>query len=466
MGSARRDREQPHRHPDSATEMLYYRALLGRVFLDTDAGPEEFAYVPDELLPRIPSSSQDQRAASICGRPATAAERAHVLATTDRILDEATTRLAALRSDRGLTRDAVLGALLEAAGILKGGIPQAENVRAFLETTRADALRLLAETWTTSASFNELRLVPSLVCEGTWKNDPKTARTFLLNQMHAIPIDTWWSLEAFVSDIKKTRADFQRAAGDYDSWFIKSAEDGRYLRGFENWDRVEGAWIRFVLVGVMHRLALLDLAVPGDGRAPSAFRLAAPAQERKAEIENGKLHISSQGRITATRRVPRAIRYQLARFCEWAEQGPDEYRFHLSPRSLEQAATQGLRVEHLLNLLAKHGDAGIPAAVAEALHRWDKTGTEARTESQVLLRVSRPEIIQRLQDSKGRRFLGQTLGPTTVVIKPGAQEKVIAALAELGILAQEETEQIETAQEPGAKQGGPAKSGAKPSRKK
>jgi len=42
-----------------------------------------------------------------------------------------------------------------------------------------------------------------------------------------------------------------------------------------------------------------------------------------------------------------------------------------------------------------------------------------------------------LRKSKAARFLGETLGPTTVVIKEGAQSKVMAALAEMGLLAEE-----------------------------
>ena len=49
MGPARRDREQPYRNPISATESLWYRALIQRAFFDTDDGPQEQAFIPDEL---------------------------------------------------------------------------------------------------------------------------------------------------------------------------------------------------------------------------------------------------------------------------------------------------------------------------------------------------------------------------------------------------------------------------------
>ncbi len=53
------------------------------------------------------------------------------------------------------------------------------------------------------------------------------------------------------------------------------------------------------------------------------------------------------------------------------------------------------------------------------------------------LRVGSPEVLDELRKTKAGRFLGETLGPVTVVIKPGAQAKVLAALAEMGLLAEE-----------------------------
>ncbi len=58
-------------------------------------------------------------------------------------------------------------------------------------------------------------------------------------------------------------------------------------------------------------------------------------------------------------------------------------------------------------------------------------------QTQVVLKVSTPEILVELRKSKAARFLGEALGPTSVVIKEGAQSKVLAALAEMGLLAEE-----------------------------
>jgi hypothetical protein len=44
--------------------------------------------------------------------------------------------------------------------------------------------------------------------------------------------------------------------------------------------------------------------------------------------------------------------------------------------------------------------------------------------------------MQKVRASRAARFLGEPLGPTAIVVKAGAQEKVLAILAELGYLGE------------------------------
>jgi hypothetical protein len=382
------------------------------------------------------------------GHAASPTERLFVQLADDRILDDATTRLAAVRSGHRLPADPVLEALLGEARLLKRGGLQAQAVKAFLEAPRAQALSVLVDAWRAGQKFNELRLVPGLVCEGEWVNPPRPVREFVLQQLQAIPVDAWWSLTAFVADVKSKYPDFERPAGDYDSWFIKSAADGRFLRGFADWDQVDGALIRFMIGSVMHRLGMLDVGCPGENREPAAFRVRATRTAPTAAMEEGKLQVASQGTVTVPRRAARAVRYQLARFCEWGEERSDEYHYRVTPRSLGRAAEQGLKVEHLLVLLAKNSEAGIPPVLIKALKRWETHGTEARAETQAVLRVKRPEILEQLRKSRAARFLGEPLGPTAVVIKAGAQARVMTALAEMGLLAEDTITDPEAADRP------------------
>jgi XPB/Ssl2-like helicase family protein len=454
-GAGKRDREKLYLQPESATEILFYRGLLARAFFDTKKGPQEFAYIPDDLLKLIShtlnpdEASEDTEnaeesnidsettAAPPLGRAASPGERGQDLPANDSILDDATTLLAALRLGIELPETRiptnVLQRLLQSANLIKDLTPQPEPVKAFLESSRADALAMLQSSWVESEVFNELRLMPGIICEGEWKNQPQETREFLLNLLDAIPEGKWWSLNAFIRDIKQKYADFQRPAGDYDSWFIKRESDGQYLRGFSSWDQVDGALIKFFITGILHWLGQVDLCFMEGAAEPTSFRI---SNLQSQVVENKKIHISSQGLISISQLAPRVVRYQVSRFCEWEEPKDDIYRYRISTNSLTKAKEQGLKVEHLLVLLSKHSDAGIPPTLIKALKRWEINGTEARVQTQVILKVSRPEVLEEMRKSRAAKFLGEVLSPTTVIVKSGAIQKVMEALTELGLLTE------------------------------
>ncbi len=457
MGAGKRDREKPYLSTTSPTETLFYRGLLARAFFDTEKGPQEFAYIPDDLLEIIDHTStmagsakgetqkNDQKSledlvASPLGRAASPGERGQEIHANDFLLDDATTLLAALRL--GIEPPEtnipikVVQAFLQSANLIKESTPQPEPVKVFLESPRTDALTSLQNAWIEREAFNELRLMPGIICEGEWKNQPQETREFLLNLLDGIPEGKWWSLNAFVRDVKQKYADFQRPSGDYDSWFIKRESDGQYLRGFSYWDQVDGALIKYFITKILHWLGQVDLCIAEGATEPTSFRITTP-ESRISNPENKKIHLSSQGLISVPRLAPRVVRYQVSRFCEWEEPKDDVYRYRISTNSLTRAKDQGLKVEHLLALLAKHSESGIPPVIVKALKRWEVSGTEARLQSQVILKVSKPEVLEEMRRSRAGKFLGEVLSPTTVIVKGGAIQKVMDALAELGLLAED-----------------------------
>jgi hypothetical protein len=462
MGPGRRDRERPYLQPISPAEMLWYRGLVARAFFEGPDGPEEYAYIPDDVVPFLPIS-HGKKINSI-GRKASAREHANPILVNDRILDDACTLLAALRLDKPaqcivphashpdlgisprslypLSAEFILS-LLEAGALLdSNGVPEPDATRAFLEADRGEALAKIAQAWLESASPNELHLVPGLKFEGEWENDALQTRRRLLDLLSGVPENTWWSLGSFVADVRDNYPDFQRPAGDYDSWFIRNQQSGEYLRGFEHWDDVDGALIRYMITGPMHWLGFFDLAAPDEGEQVTAFRFSgwsaalrqgSPPEGLQAEEE--RMTVRSDARLHVPRLAPRTARYQIARFAIWEGLENDVYRYRLTPASLDLARDQGLRVNHLLAVLRRHAIA-IPPSLTKALERWEETGTEARLEQLLVLRLRSPEILSELRSSRAARFLGDPLGPTVISVKPGAWEKVLSILAEMGYLAE------------------------------
>jgi hypothetical protein len=180
-GAGKRDREKLYLQPTSTTEILYYRGLLARAFFDTKKGPQEFAYIPDDLLALLnreaseePENEAEGKNIEPLGRAASPGEKGQEIPANDSILDDATTLLAAFRLgiEPPETRipTNVLQGLLQSANLLKGTSPQPEPLKAFLESPRSDALSMLQNAWIESETFNELHLMPGIICEGEWKN--------------------------------------------------------------------------------------------------------------------------------------------------------------------------------------------------------------------------------------------------------------------------------------------------------
>ncbi len=473
MGAAKRDRERPYlNNLACATEALWYRGLIAHTFFDTETGPEEFAYIPDDLLALIPIAKVED--VVVLGHPATPLEKAYPIAATDGILDDACTLLAGIRQqlpDHVIEESLICGKgtpyplsaeplkkLLRSADLLStDGTPKPESIRKFLEAGRVDALAHLVKAWLDSQEFNELRLIPNLESEGKWQNDPLVARGAILDFISSVPGSLagqqgerdrpYWSLRAFISAIHQSFPDYQRPAGDYDSWYLRDKETGNYLRGFECWDEVDGALVRFVIGGPLYWLGVVELSLE---RAPeanipvsvTAFRFSNWAHallDLKAPSglipEDGQIIVQADGIVRVPHETPRAVRYQIARFSEWNGYAKDFYVYQLSAHSLEIARKQGLHVPQLIALLRRHAKV-VPPKLAHALERWETNGSEIRLDQVVILRVNDPQILKEIQASKAARFLGEILNPKMVIIRPGAQKKIASILAELGYLVE------------------------------
>ncbi len=461
MGSARRDRERPELKPASAVEALWYRGLIGRAFMNLPPSndPHEYAYIPDDLLPLLPQLRTD--APPPLGRPATPNEAAHPLLVDDSILDHACTLLAALRLkmepaelqalDLGGTGLTALTKLLHSIRLLDyDNLPQPDRTRAFLEAPRGKAMVQMAQNWMQDPKFNELRLLPGLKFEGDWKNDPLRARQAVLELVSQIPENRWWSITAFIAAVRETQPDFQRPAGDYDSWFIRREDNGEYLRGFAAWDAVEGVLIRYLICGPMHWLGLVDLAVPEEGGEPSAMRLSRWAEAlwngsppEDIPLEDGTLRVTADGRLSLPANTPRALRYQVARFCAWENENANggkekqpAYHYRITPAGLERAKSQGLRANQLVGLLRRHAEKQLAPALVQALEHWEQSGTQAVIERAALLRVTSAEILAALRKTRAARCLGEALNETTVIVRPGMEEQLLVALVETGYLGE------------------------------
>ncbi len=468
LGPGGREREKPHLNPTGIAETLFYRGLIAVAFDQGRAGVQYFVFVPPDLAGVLPAHETgfDLSAEPDSDWPPDAGtEPEQVIPATTTLVDDLTTLLVYLQIARvPAGADALLAALGEALapywlgahspasiallvglalsmgvaaddeGLLK---PVPAQARRWLEETRPRQVRALAEAWRNSTLFNELWHTPGLVPEPTgWRNDPLLARQTVLTFLETAP-PGWWPVEELVALVHDEEPDFQRPAGDYDSWYIRDAESGEYLRGFESWDRVDGALLRFILTGPLHWLGLADL---GDGGAlcrltPYGRALVSGADWPDRPEERPLLALRPDGTALAPRTLSRYERFQLARITEWGPAG-DPYQYRLSAAGLQRAAEQGVPLDAMRAFLRRTSGDNVPDAIYRLLDGWEQTGgADVWLERAVVLRSNAPDVLQTiLETPELRRFLGAQLGPSAVIVRADQHEALVAALHQHGIL--------------------------------
>lgn len=458
LGAAAREREQPWTNPANATEALYYHGLIGRAFLPgSGSAPAEYIYIPDELLDVLPGF--DLPMVDIETSLAPREAPGDFARASSAIVDDATTVLAWLRRteperlaalDRRplvdfLMKPAALDfvlALLRVAGIVTAEPlrPVADELRAYLEATRGQQLTRLIRAWRDAAGYDDLAHVPGLILDpGGAERNPVATRVQLLQWLHELTPGVWYSQADFIASVRANAPDFQRPGGRYDRLYIRREADSAFLFGIEHWPNVEGALLAYLISGPLHWLGMADVTSPQAGEA--LFRLTErvfvpTASDEPVIIKTPpqSLQAREDGVIYASRAVDPAVRFQLARIADWLPDRQEQYLYQVSGASLAQAEANGVSVSQVLSFLRRTLPEP-PLDLIQAIERYGHEGAEVRVGMAPVLRVTDAEILDRLRRTPAiARMLGETLGPTAVLVQPRFWGALQAELLKQGIV--------------------------------
>jgi len=460
MGPGRLRQERPWESPASVAESLWYRGLVYRTVVEGPTGLYEVALIPDSLRALLPLSS------ILLFRLTPSPPPTSPVPPTDALLDDLCTVLAYFQvhpvraaaggkwpssaeadlarylCDPDPERWAFLRHLIQCLGWLRvdraGHLrPSPEPVTDWLQAPPARQRLTLARAWRKDPTWDDLRRVPTLRPEetGSWRNDPLLAREAVLRHLAACSPGEWYRLADFVAAVKEADPDFQRPDGNYDTWYIRDAVSGEYLRGFENWDRVEGALIRYIITGP---LAWLGMVAVTDGE-DACFSLTptGAAFLGRADPPEEPPPPPMSIRPDFVLEVPAGQRYerfQVSRVAEWLHIG-DPSLYRLTPASLERARQQRIPPQRVVAFLEEATGEPVPPVLRRALERWAQRGPEARLESAILLRVQDEALLRELAAAPAtRRYIREIVAPTVALVSPEDAPKLAQALVERGIL--------------------------------
>ncbi|MEA4811792.1 MAG: hypothetical protein VB108_04405 [Anaerolineaceae bacterium] len=455
MGPGKRKREKPGIFPFSSTELLWYRALIGRAFLKEEDELKEFVFLPEEIAGQIPGPIQQQNLGLQLSP--LQVQKMDFVFMGSKVLDDLCTLLSSLRrpdkadalalADPSAEHWCLLETMATALGLIKGSLPT-EIARNFLELPRAEALRWLVQNWLVAIEFDELKTYPGWRLEGTWRHDPRGPRQRLLKALSDFS-GAWFSVEGFVREVRTGLPDFLRKGADYDTWMIVSRESKALLLGPESWDLLEAEFLRYFITVICFQLGLLAL---DNEAAPQSFKLSAhfgyltgftEAEAPSFPDEMAPILLNPAGKMEMQALTPRLARYQVSRFAEILCNGPERYSYQITPQSLKVASKQGLKTTHLVKLLRQYGQSQPSPAFLNILKRWEENGCETWMDRPLVLHLPSSEVLQALKASSASAALGSALGPTAIVVKPGSEWRVQAALARLGFLTDFDTKHDE-----------------------
>lgn len=450
LGPGRRDREQPHLHPVSASEMLWYRGLLARAFFKKAGQLHEYAYIPSDLLDILPPPVRSAPGRS----PAKLVSTSNDFLPVDRrdaILEDICSALAAARLGQSLANAHLpadpaavnfITQLLQTSGMLsEDAQPVSENLKQHLEAPPAEAWGECFNSWERSTSPADLRSIPGIELNLEGIRPPQVVRQSILRLLRQQPADSWLELEPFIAGIQTADPDFFRSGGVFSPDQARSTVSHASIGEFTCWMDVEGAYIRYLLLGPLHWLGITAIGTSPHGGSPAAVRIT-PAgsallagHQPEAAAENAQILQKAGAVLVCPPHTPRRARYLLARTAEWLPDRALGYAYRITPASLAIARTQSLHVHHLVTLLRTYSTNPPSPAFTRALTRWEEQGPQAGIEPALLLQTSSPEILQQIMRSPAARHLVGQVGPTAAIIQAGAGDKLTAALLDLGYLA-------------------------------
>ncbi len=408
LGPGRLEWEHAWREPASAMERLWFLGLLHRGYGMDETHHGEVFFIPPEILDALPKMSAPLPVFRI--EPAT---RPPIMRDDhDALAHDAFVILSYLRNNAVRARKGVLAAhelprlrprladpqdlqclsflhhVCERACLIRreeGLWNPTSEAASWLKDGALARRRTFYRTWLEDSNWNELCMMPDVRCEATgWHNDQILARTGVVNHLLKCPVDAWLTIPSFVESVHEVDADFMRPDGDYDSWYIRDARTGHYLMGYSNWEKVEGALIRYLLEYPLLWLGVVAVGYPKGQERACCFMLTnqGAATLGLREVSEGPLRpivVQPNLQVSVPREGSWYDRFLLERFAHWRDEQDGLARYVINADSVRACLESGVTVKQICAFLRRATGDRVPDPVLRALKSWARGNTACCT---------------------------------------------------------------------------------------
>jgi hypothetical protein len=416
LGPGRLEWEAVWRQPISTAERLWFLGLVYREYAQDERYHGEVLYIPAELRVALPPLSIELPTF----RVEPAEEPTLVRDDVDALAHDAYAVLAYIRRHQVRARKDILTArelvalrprLTDPSAVdrlrfllhfcAKAGLVDVKEglwvptpeAAAWLKGSDFARRRALYQGWLNDADWNELCLLPSVRCEDTgWRNDPLVPRKTVVDYLRQCPVATWLTIQSFVQSIHDVAPDLMRPDGDYDSWYIRDAQTGQYLMGWNSWPKVEGALIRYLLVQPLRWLGVVatghtageadescfmltreGAAILGIGEGtptPKSHRLRRESTEYGVPSQPQRMTVQADLQVIVPRGASWYDRFLLERLARWIGEENGTARYRMDAGSVRACLSDGVTLEQILAFLQRVSGNRLPPAVVRSLQSW------------------------------------------------------------------------------------------------
>ena len=445
-------REKMWLSPVSVTEKLWYRGIIYRENRIVGNELKDCYILPDDLLSKFSSIIQPEAYVQtksmspvLTVRPAIPSETANITAQDQNLPDVFCLAAALKRDEKPMVIPGIdmsesykhfLEMLLRDSGFFAAETDaDTEAIRSFMIQNRISAQIRLTDIWRHSADYCELSEIEELTVSRLPVFDHTVPREHVIRMVSCLEPDVWWSINGFLNAVKSSFPEFLRNTFSDDQWRILD-KDGNDLNGISSWFQLEGAFLRFLILGPLQWLGIIRIAYTGKEETEAAafrisksglFLLLESEKEQvsteimaKPNLEQDLPGISIDGIITCSSNVPRYFRYMCARYCDiesFSKHGTISFR--ITPSSLAGAAEKGLKCSSFLSMLKRFSRNKVPPALENMLSSADKMDPPAVIYNAVLLTIPDAGIFRELSEtSRLEKWILQQINATTLIIDP------------------------------------------------
>jgi hypothetical protein len=253
-----------------------------------------------------------------------------------------------------------------------------------------------------------------------WRTpDPTRARKQLVAHLRECPLDTWVSLDSFLSHVQAKTPYLLYTQDELVRYMGVAA-----LRDFTTrWMSNEGALLVSMLTTTLFWLGAVDIGRDAAG-TPVAFRLtgagarliehaAAPAE---AEPPRRALLVQPNFEVLVMHPDSRAVWHLLLSADLVRHDRVSVYV--LSKASVLRARESGLNGPQIQEFLATHSQKAVPQNVVQSITDWSRSYKRAILQKATLLEVEDSEILDEIIGSRRfKPFVARRLSPTTAVLR-------------------------------------------------